>query len=92
MTTIKEIRPIVDAHTAALTRIVPLVDNHQLVLYGDPEDRKDEGILGAINNIEQLVVDIRSWVKPIALSIVSAAVFFAINQMLGIYVLLNTPK
>jgi len=92
MTTLKDIRPIVDQHSAALTRIVPLVDNHQLVLYGDPEDRKDEGILGAINNIEELVVAIRSWVKPVALSIVTAAVFFAVNQMLGIYLFLNTPK
>ena len=90
MATVKELEPMVRVHDDTLMRIVPMVDNHQLVLYGDPKNRKDEGIVGAINNIEELVITVRSWVKPVALSLVSAATFFVIQQIVAIWVLLNT--
>lgn len=89
MATLKDLEPIVRIHSETLTRIAPMVDNHHLVLYGDPKNRKDEGIVGAINNIEELVVTIRSWVKPVAVSLVSALVFFVIQQIVAIYILLN---
>jgi len=70
-----DVLPQVKRNTDAIADIRPKMDkveNHELVIYGDRENRRDEGMLGVINNIETLL----TWVKPVSISIITACLFW----------------
>lgn len=60
-----------------IEKIEPLVDNHQRILYGDPNDRKDEGVIGVLNNLDEKITAFFAWTKPVALSIITAMLLWA---------------
>lgn len=49
----EDIIPAIEANKEDLKIVKPLVLSHDIVLHGKREDRKDEGLVGVINNIEE---------------------------------------
>lgn len=86
---IEENKANVSAAIQRVDKIEPLVHNHQLILFGDPNNRKDEGMIGVLNNIDELVRNIKSFVKPVALTVLTAFVMWAIKTGVDIYLLLQ---
>lgn len=83
----KIMQPIIkmaEDHDDRLRILEPMVHNHELILFGNREDRKDEGIVGLINKIEDLVENLKSWIKPIALSIIGWALLAGIQKVIAI--------
>ena len=80
----KRITPLVEGNKKRLDDLEPLVRNHQLILYGDPDNRVDEGMIGVLNNINELVENIKSWIKPIAISLIGWALLTGIQKVLEI--------
>lgn len=66
--------------------IEPLVKNHHLVLYGDPADRKDQGMVGAFNAMEDLFITLKNWGRGAAGTAVVSLVIWAAKAALDIYV------
>lgn len=75
----------VEKHDDQLRDILPQVENHQKLLHGDPDDRIDQGIIGVINKLEELVATAKSWLKPIAISILGAALMSIFKTGFEIY-------
>jgi hypothetical protein len=75
---------IIRDNQSTLERIAPMVENHEKILHGDKGDRKDEGIVGVINNVDDMVTSIKSWVKPIALTIITTVVLGGLAKLIEV--------
>ena len=86
MATLKELQPLVAKNVDVLQRIEPLVDKHERVLYGNPEDRKDNGIVGAVNALEEMALSIKNWAKAIGLPVLIWAVLGVLQGAVDLYI------
>jgi hypothetical protein len=86
MPAVQENKRGVDEARQRIEAIEPKVNNHEIILYGDPKDRKDEGVIGVLNNIDEKITAFFAWVKPVALSIITAMLLWAGNTLFEMYI------
>lgn len=82
----REIVPRVDENVARLDDIQPKVENHQLLLYGDPDDRKDTGMIGAFNAMESLFNALKSWGGKLAGTAITGILFWIAKNLFEMWV------
>ena len=73
-----------DINTAKLKEHAVILSNHDKILNGDPADFKDQGIVGLINDMAQLVENIKAWVKPLIIALLSWALLGGLQKLLDV--------
>ena len=76
----------IDSNTSSINVLTPKVQNHEVVLYGKQDDRKDTGIIGALNKIEAAADSIKVWVRTVGTALVIWALIGGIEKVIGIVV------
>lgn len=76
---------IVNQLNIDMKTVKPMVLNHELILRGKPEDRRDEGMIGVMNNIEDFISTGKRWIFAIGSSVLVAAILGAISFGLSAY-------
>ena len=74
--------PTISRNERRLDRIEPMTDNHEKILYGDKGNLTDEGMIGVINNLNAMVVSLKSWVKPLGVTVLGAAILGGLAKLL----------
>lgn len=73
-----------DINTAKLKEHEVILSNHDKILNGDPSDFKDQGIVGLINDMAQLVENIKGWIKPLIIALISWALLGGLQKLLDV--------
>lgn len=73
-----------DINTAKIKEHSIILSNHDRILNGDPGDYKDQGIVGLINDMAALVENIKAWVKPLIIALLSWALLGGIQKLLDV--------
>lgn len=87
-----EVVPLTRDNKNRLDDIEPMVKNHQVILYGDPTNRADTGIVGSLNKIEEMIANVIGWIKPISLAIILAALTAAAAKVAEIVKIVEALK
>jgi len=82
----REIIPRIDDNTDRLDYVQPLVENHQRVLYGDPLDRKDGGMITAFNSMEDLFRSVKNWAGKLVGTSIAGVLFWIARNLFEMYV------
>jgi hypothetical protein len=85
----EELESQVQANTAVIEVIAPMVKDHDRVIYGDRTNRKDEGMIGTLNNIEEFVISAKSWIKWVAMTLIGALLIGGLKMIIDIALLLK---
>lgn len=78
---VEEVLPLARANAARLDKVEPVVANHELILFGNPDDRKDSGMVGAFNAMEDLFVALKGWGVWVGRAAILAFLTFITNQL-----------
>lgn len=73
-----------DINTAKIKEHSIILSNHDRILNGDPGDFKDQGIVGLINDMANLVEGIKAWIKPLIIALLSWALLGGIQKLLDV--------
>lgn len=77
-------------NTADIKLLKPKVELHDKTLYGDRSNRKDEGLVGTMNNIEEFVTSAKSWIKWMAMTVMGAAILGGLKMIVDMVILVRT--
>lgn len=61
-----------------------ILKNHDKILNGDPGDRNDQGIVGLVNDIASAINSVKSWVRPLAIALISWALLGGLDKLLEV--------
>ena len=87
------IAPIVEDNKKRIDWMEPLVKSHQVVLFGKPDDIEDQGLVGMLLDVRKLIKGVSSWVKPLALGVLSFVILTVIQKLLDVILIVQTlPK
>lgn len=82
---------IQDNNTKRINTIEPEVERlakgfitHDILLNGVPNDRNDQGIVGAINDIAQFIESIKAWSKPLLSAVIIWAVLGGLEKLIDV--------
>jgi len=92
MTPLDEIKPLVTSNQDLLHDIEPMVRKHEMVLFGDPHNRKDTGMVGAFNSMEELFNSLKSWGGRLTGSAIIALLLWAASSLFDMYVAFQQIK
>ncbi len=73
-----------------LDKVEVKLEEHSTMLYGDPAVRKDQGIIGVLNKIEELVNMIGSYIKPVMILVITSIVLSVAQKIAEIWVIATT--
>jgi hypothetical protein len=76
-----ELAKQVEENTAEIKRIAPLVDNHEVILYGDRSDRRDEGVVGMQNDIKRSLHKIEKIATAVAIPLIISSIYWLVAQL-----------
>lgn len=80
-----EIIPVIQDNRARIEKLEPLVVKHELILFGKQDDFRDQGMVGVLNDVAELVAAVKSWGKSIGLAIILSLIAFVAKNLFDMY-------